>query len=383
MLRHANHGAIALLACFVFACGSVRFSGGSLPGSKKKSSDSGSGQNSTGSGSSDANGGGSGDGSGDVMRDASWSWPCGSQTTDEEIEATDTMEGGAKFLVAREGLAGLNVGFKGTFCESDPAPRDILFLLDGSLSMNWDDPTIAGSCGRLQAINAVTAKMSQEGDVRFGIAIFAPSFVASSRGFFASRDELYSDILSNTGKSNILDVICSGKLGTDYNDGLAAAQSIINSAARQEADVTIVFVSDGKPLFEQNGQMFSQSLKENGVNILTVAVKGNESVLRDQVASRDQKGYPLHRRIGSVNDLGNTILELTSATTRTATLGFRPFGTGPWNVMKVMGDESLEFNATPVAITIADNPKGIEVFYEYRGPADQGKVKAKGQLTWE
>ena len=149
----------------------------------------------------------------------------------------------------------LPVKIHGRVCPWKLVHRNVTFIVDVSGSMADTDPevvvklldgTAAKTCGRMDALEALLAKMPP-GMTKFSVATYDSAIVKFSTHLFDNRTDLYADLLRGEPATvKIKDVICRAGLGTTYKIGLDKAKAMLltgEAAATKE----IIFLSDGEP----------------------------------------------------------------------------------------------------------------------------------------
>jgi hypothetical protein len=149
---------------------------------------------------------------------------------------------------AFKGPRGAKIRIAGGFCPKAVAPLNILFVVDFSGSMIGNaldpanDPIKGGSCGRLDAIRAVIAKVKREvpdeADVKAGLAGFS----------FEAKEKLSLQPLEDLEGSINIDNACGSdgeNAKTNYKAALETSLSILSGVDEQKT--VIYFISDGEP----------------------------------------------------------------------------------------------------------------------------------------
>lgn len=372
-----------LLSGMLISCGPTEFAGRSTSAGSGRINSKADGQNSSDATRPDDGSGG--DGSLVDTKKLEWNLECEGPTASGTVAADGLIDGGGVF--ESSGGAAYGITFKGRHCEGVTPKKDILFLFDGSNSMSANDPLINGSCGRLDTMRAIMQSFSGGTGNRFGLVSFSSgnqSTVTSSGKFFDSDQALISALETSKGGKPIHEVICdSNRLGTNYNTGFATAESLIRLDAAKDAGTIIFFVSDGKPLFGQTGEAAAARLKANGVLIATVMVKGDESVMRDRIASRDGKGAPFHMKVDNISQLTNAISQLASRTIVPDVIRYRAINTDAWTALNLYPSPlSIEWTVPEIIFDKNTYPDGIEVEYLYFLPDTTGKETLSGTLMF-
>lgn len=218
----------------------------------------------------------------------------------------------------------LSLRFAGEVCDVQGLPRDIVFVVDVSGSMggvNGNDPIVNGTCGRRIAIESVVASAGENSGVRYGIVTFSSNVVAKSSAMQPSIAALTNDILSAAGKTQINDVLCAAISGTNYDAGLKGVNQVFSSG-RANAVKELYFVSDGAPDPGNEGKPAAAALRTTGVTVggkttpvmIATTMLGTEddSILKNDIASKDANGAPIHARVDRASDLADTLKTLSN-----------------------------------------------------------------------
>lgn len=314
-----------------------------------------------------------------------WNLACEGNTNVGPEAVDAAIDGGGQFTVQTGGT--YSIKFNGRHCDGVTPKKDILFLFDGSASMSFNDPLTNGTCGRLDTMNAIIQSFGGTTGNRFAMLAFSSgnqSTVISSGKFHDTDQTLVASLEASNGNKPIAEVVCnSNRIGTNYNTGFAAAESLVTLGAAKDAGTIIFFVSDGQPLFGQTGEIAANRLKANGAVIATVMVAGDETVMRDRIASRDSSSNPLHIKVASVSQLTAAITQLAGKTIVPDILRYRPAKTELWNVVNLFPVAgTMDWEQQEIGFAADAYPDGIEVEYLYFMPDTTGRETLKGSLTF-
>ena len=323
-----------------------------------------------------------------------WYWECTSNTSGAPKPANaqnPVIIGQGTHQLPYDNLpAQVPISFNGTLCPATSQPRDIVFVVDVSGSMRENDPLSAGSsCGRLDAVDGMVKKYADAtGDAQFAIVTFDNVVRYQSSQFYTSRDSLYSGMTSPS------DVLCAAQTGTYYDIPLTEAKTLLEGG-RANATKEIYFISDGEPEPGHTGTDIAATLKDPGVTaggktikttIATIMLKGDDTVMASQIASRDQKGNALAASVTDADQLAATLASLASTYIIRAELRYRVAGTDAWQTIDIMKDlkpgSDLTFQIPPVLIDTQKALQGIEVQYQYWTNNGQS-VESDGELSWK
>lgn len=181
---------------------------------------------------------------------------------------------------------------------------------------------------------------------------------------------------------NNSDVICSSQGLTRYEIALTDAESLFQQA-RANASKEIYFISDGKPQPDyEHGKQEAKRLRNNGVTIATIMVRGNDQVMRTGIASK-LNGKPLHAKVNSSADLAAAIKELSRVDLVSGRLFYRAMHSNKWAGSYELSLE--EGYSPPLEINQANAtnfPNGIHVYVEFLDDR-QRKHTSSGGIVWE
>lgn len=268
-----------------------------------------------------------------ITPDVSWVFRCPQNTTPRPIPSpgphTISFEGPGPHTLAQHSFDGINVSIFAEVCEPDSIRRDMVIVLDTSGSMNdvifggGNDPYKHGSCGRLEAFNAILDTINWN-TTRVGALTFSDGVNDSSATLFSTRAGLI-DSLTSGGRTQLPDVICGGFGSTAYEPPLKAAQFMLEGG-QQLSTKEIFFVTDGEPsddadkvLAENRAKALkTQGVKVNNKNYLvTIAtiMLGTDNdanvYLRDHFPSIDVNKNPIHAHVKDAQQLATTLLKMS------------------------------------------------------------------------
>ncbi len=168
-----------------------------------------------------------------------------SRKTDKTLKLACTDgKSDARLVTEVKGAESTTVRLEGEFCglgsDAKAGKLTVLFVLDYSGSMKFNDPSDAGTCGRLKAGQAILQKLEAaaatgDADVQVGIQAFSsrsiPGIAPTSLAAFKAN-------LTN-------DIFCSNDGGeTNYEAAFKAAETLLTPV---DGTKVIYFISDGLP----------------------------------------------------------------------------------------------------------------------------------------
>jgi hypothetical protein len=325
---------------------------------------------------------------GQKVENLTWFWQC--ESTPREAPKTSNssvvIEGGGEHRFKSASFDKTPLIFSGKICPPVTYPRDIIFVIDVSGSMDTNDRRSNNSCGRLKAVEAIINDISSRGgDSRYGIVTFDDAVVAKSSAMFSDRANLFADIAKG---NSIVNTICDASGDTSYGPPLSAAESIFQGS-RSGAMKEIYFISDGEP-HDNAGPSIAQKLhspgvsisgKSTSVSIATVMLgTADDSVLKNQIASVGSDGQPLHVGDVKASNLAAALSKLAANDILDGKMRYRAIGTDPWKEISLMKDlKDYSFSVPSITIDKSVAPNGLEVSFEYRDQhnntsSEQGKI---------
>ena len=330
---------------------------------------------------------------GQKIENLTWFWQCDSApaTLPETAGGNVVVSGPGEHKFKPSSFDKTPLIFSGKICPPVTLPRDIVFVIDVSGSMGGTggaDPALNKSCGRLKAVESIIDDIvSRGGDARFGIVTFSTGVTARSSTMFGDRTNLFTDL---SGSGSISDALCRAVGGTEYGAGLKAAESIL-SAGRSDAIKELYFVSDGEPE-DTTGPALAARFKSPGLSIAGKSIpvtigtamlgSGNDSILKNDIASKDISGAPLH--VGSVQagNLASTLSKLAANEILEGLMKYRVVGVDDWTEINFT-PSIINYNFSVPSITIDRTiaPAGLEVKFEYRDQHNN-KYASEGKILW-
>lgn len=323
---------------------------------------------------------------------------------------------------AVEELSGVPLMVSGSLCAPAVRPRRVVVVLDVSGSMEEMIPRLlkepthrgndplnsTGSCGRLDAVRALmrsfgatqqgVGQSGSEGQAQFALVTFADGVEAASPHFFSTEEDLFADLVAradNGGDAprdinqsetiDIADILCAGGGGTNYEAGLNRAQDLLRSTEGGEGDYSreVYFVSDGQPNAGKEGVGAAQAIRDLGGIVATMMLKGDEQVLKNQIASRDSLGVPYHAFVQNADQLSQALKSLAENTIEDGFVEIRAMGgTYAERFRLNLMDDGVSFRLPVLALDMASAPQGLKVVIEYW---DRGGelVSSSGQILWK
>lgn len=333
--------------------------------------------------------------SGDAYRgqkvdNLTWFWQCDSAPGIAPVTKNSdvVIMGGGDHRFKSASFDKTPLTFSGKVCPPVMYPRDIIFIIDVSGSMDSNDRRSGNSCGRLKAVEAIINDITKRGaDSRFGIVTFSKDVVAKSSAMFSDRTNLFADIAKG---GSIVNTLCAATGDTSYGPPLEAAESILRGS-RSGAMKEIYFVSDGEP-HDTAGPVIAQDLHSPGVSIggkqvpVSIATvmlgSADDSVLRNQIASTGSDGQPLH--VGSVqaSNLASTLSKLAENEITDGKMKYRAIGADPWQEISLMQSlKDYSFSVPSLTIDKSVAPNGLEVTFEYRDQHNN-TYSSQGKILW-
>ncbi|MBM4253133.1 MAG: VWA domain-containing protein [Deltaproteobacteria bacterium] len=278
-----------------------------------------------------------------------WRLPCQHTALD-----SGAIVGGGRHAVTLGQASKLAVTFSGTVCEPAPTPREIVLVVDVTGSMGPGtgdgfnhDPMRNGSCGRMEAVRHVLAKLPADGSARVSLITFNSRVTAKSSEFHTNGATLFADLESST-RRPIANVLCAADGETDYAAALSTAGKMLDKFGRTHVQREIYFVTDGIPTV-RDGVREAWALKADGVMIAPIMLIGDESILRDKIASRDSSGQPFFRKVAEANELPRALADLAVSKLVSVQLKYRAVGKSNWESVNLVSKlQGYSFGLAPL-----------------------------------
>jgi len=316
-----------------------------------------------------------------------WHFRCADSKDPAPVGDVDNpaFDGGGTHNVNRNRFDGVPLTFRGTLCAPASLPRDIVFIVDVSLSMANLDAPVGGSCGRLRAIEQVIAGIPAGSSPMMSLVTFSSNVRSSTRAFYGDRETLFQALGNNPAA-----VVCATNGNTNYAAALDEAIALFG-VSRPGASKEVYFVSDGEPSGVDTGARQAALLKSPGVivggkpapaSIATVMVGGaNDTVLRKEIASIAPNGEPLHARTDA-SGLAKVLSDLAANGIAGGSLQYRAIGARDWIAVDLATHlQGFNFVLPSITIDLDTAPDGFEVLHEYQDRRGR-KYSSGGKLLW-
>lgn len=299
------------------------------------------------------------------------------------------IQGGGDHMLKLNSESTVTLNLNGQFCTPKRLPRDIVFIIDVSGSMDLNDRLTNNSCGRLEALKQTLKNLEdQQGATQFAVVTFSTGIDGASSKFFTTRTALEQDIAKG---GTIEDTICKHDDKTNYDIALTTAKDLL-SKGRAQATKEIYFISDGEPDNDKDGLTIANSLKNQGVTIgstkilvtiATIMLKGKDWILENYIASRDEDDKPMHARVENASDLAAVLAKLAFSEIEKGQLRYRPAGQQEWQTfdLKPPSEADQAFSLAPYDFVVSNAPNGLEVIFEY-WTNHKVSHQVQGKLTW-
>lgn len=321
-----------------------------------------------------------------------WYWQCktdpGTAPVQGPLDAV-VKDGGDHGFSTTNFANDVPVTISGRLCPPSKYPRDIIFVIDVSGSMQSNDKEKTNSCGRLAAVKTIIANAVANGkDARFGIVTFSDNVKAQSSAMFADDANLFADIGGATNPQNIL---CDHGGNTAYGNALSGAEQILKSS-RSGANKEIYFISDGEPT-DNAGPSIASRLRTSGVSIngtltpvqIATVMLGKDDglILKNDIASKDKNNNPFYALATDASLLAETLNKLAANDIDTGSIKYRPVGNPSWTEVSLMElVKDYNFSLPSFNTSSASAPNGLEVSFEYRD-LHNNVYSNKGTIKWQ
>jgi hypothetical protein len=303
------------------------------------------------------------------------------------------VEGPGPIRLVRERMVGTPIDVIGRVCPPQRMMRDILFVLDVSISMSSNDPLRNNSCGRLEAMNAVLDRLPA-GIANFGIVTFDSVIRHQSDRFYDNKDALY-DHITGGNRSNIKDVACAITGGTSYIAAFNGARTVFQRS-RPNATKELFFITDGQPFDDGMGpdwpavRTLASELRTQGVtidgqvlplNIATVMLGSVDDTFLRSLASTGSNGQPVHARVTDSAGLANVFADLADNRLVGSSLSHGAAGDALIQVDIMPHLQNYSFRLPQFLIGIDGSQTGYEMNFEY-WDVRRNRFRIDGRIIW-
>jgi uncharacterized protein YegL len=311
-----------------------------------------------------------------------WDWSCRdiqrvSEGNIEQAPQEVFLKGSGTHHLSVSSNDRINFALDRHHCEPQNSPRDLIFVVDISGSMNQNDRRVNNSCGRFEAIKSILESLQQPDEIRVAVITFSGNVASNSREFMRVSDFQASAFFQSS-------LICAANGGTNYRAALDATLDIL-ADARPESMREVYFISDGEPNRNQEGYDEATLIKDpRGANatLATLMLMGNDAEMK-KIASRDENGRPLHRRTDNASDLGRMLAEVATTSLKKVLLHYRAMGSKDWLTDDVTDLSKTRLVPSLVGLEVGRFRQGIEFMME--SIDSRGSVIARefAQLRWQ
>lgn len=300
-----------------------------------------------------------------------WHFPCKEGETWTWREHDFTGQG--IFSKNMHSTKALELTISGILCDTRYMPRDVVFVIDTSSSMQHNDPVaIDGSCARSRAMDRMVAYLSRFDNAKVGLVTYN-SHVSVMHDRLVPATDFHHDYMSMQGRMQ--EFLCYANFYTNYRRALLQTEKLLNTG-RTNSFREIYFFSDGEPMesifaFENpDGLYVAKRLRKNAT-IATIGL-GKTGILKEDIASR-VNGKPLHRQAERLSELFPLLQELVQTKNIGAELTYRYLGTDERYTIDIRQEtgalENEFFQLEPLLFSVdADDPqknKGIAIEIKY------------------
>ncbi len=330
--------------------------------------------------------GGSGDGAGDGAGDGTtelpdtrslfWHWPCATQPTPAAPKDANAMviSGGKDYMLERESVR-LEIG--GAACDPGTGPRDVLFMVDVSDSMRdflnlGNDPLRKGTCGRNDAVNKVLDTLPDS--ARVALIAFDGGIKTESTAFL--------DVAAFRAAYGTVKILCQSGASTNYQKAFLKASELL-AKGRVVASHEVYFLSDGEPnSSDVDGHVEAAAVRQKAM-IGTLMLAGDETFMKEQLASKDAAGQPLHAKVEDAEDLAAALAALADVEVEKGTVSYGPLGKeGEWKDAKLKDRKDLVFDLDLGTLAPANWTTGFGMKVETVDSRGMTTV-SRGTLVWK
>jgi len=335
--------------------------------------------------------------SGKLLRELTWLWQCQTPgapspstpqpgTSRPKEDDSVVLNGAGNHVLDRDVSQGTDVTLAGDICAPEIQPRDLLFIVDTSVSTNDTDPLVNTSCGRLGAMETIIKSLAAGGDNQMGIVTFSSDINFFTPQFYKKPAELFASLAP---QGNPADILCSSNGTTNYVAPLLKSQELL-SLGRPGATKELFLISDGEPNAGEDGVTEATALRSPGVTIggkaypvtiATIMLNGTDTVLEQFIASKDTNGKPMHVFAAQSNQLAKALADLAENPIVKATMKYKAKSETQYTeVDLVTSADKKSFALPPVKFSFQAMKEGIEVVYQYTNRRGQTS-EYKGSIT--
>lgn len=310
-----------------------------------------------------------------------WFWQCEQDPINTDtlgVEKNSLLVGTGPHTLQSSKQAQVKLNISGQLCPTQNMDRDIVVVVDIS-SSNADDLFSRGNdpkskdCGRKTAVAALIKNLKLNPTARVGIVTFESNVNVNSQ-ILLTASEFESAYVTD-------EILCEAKGGTDYVNALLAAQNVL-ATGRESATKEMYFITDGEPDSESEAKDAADTVKESTTIATIMLGNSNDNFLKNDIASKNEKGEPLHAISTKATDLEATLAKLTQNDLSSGVYRF----TQQDGTMKELdlwkAKNGYRFIIPELKINAADYPQGFQFEYEYLDKKNKN-FKYQGELIWE
>ena len=324
-----------------------------------------------------------------------WSWACKDKPNDYPAAmpgATASMKDAGPHQMETSAIpADAKLRVSSRLCQAQAPKRDLVLTVDVSASMSsgWlvktgNDPILNGSCGRLNALNALVKQAEESKAARFAVITFSSAVVTSSSTFFETAAALQTDLVSRSGGKSLAEIVCGGVASTSYDEGLKASADLFNASARKDAVRELYFISDGVPDAGREGRVVAAEIRKNTTIATVMLGSEDDKILKGDIASKDSNQAPIHARASESKDLSNVVSGLSQNRIVGGWYGIRAAGSDvEFSRVNLSLDQLKSDTILPdIELNPVNYPSGLEMRFEYWDRFNR-KYTNTGALVWQ
>ena len=230
-----------------------------------------------------------------------WLWQC--QTLEAEREENDPntplLEGSGNHPVSLHNELPLELTIEGNLCRPSDKERDIILIVDVSGSMRNNDPTdpVNGGCGRKTAAKNLIDSLKDSNVARMGLITFDNNVIVNSNNFLTPAD-FETAYLTD-------DVFCLNAGGTDFVNAFSGADAVLLNG-RANSSKELFLITDGQPNDMALSKAKADETRANALIATIMLGDQDDSHLKNDIASKDSNGNPIHVIAKDAGDFGDT-----------------------------------------------------------------------------
>jgi uncharacterized protein YegL len=321
-----------------------------------------------------------------VEKGIEWFWQCETAPVSlpSELSSGKTLiEGTGPHKLPKPHGDQLSLHVSGFLCPPITSKRDVVVVVDVSSSTTETDPgakTNRGApvkpreCERKRAVKALLTQLGKQATVNVGFVTF------SSNVKYASTKLIPATNLGEADYDG--DSLCAATGSTNYADALRRASQLLD-LGRQEAIKEIYFVTDGEPDSEEESREAAADVRTKATLATIMFGDGDPDHLKNEVASKDDGGNPIHATVTDVKNLASALENLSKSVPVKGSFKYKPRNAQDWREADLWQFvHNGVFDITALALDPREFGSGISFAYTYEDNRGN-KMTSSGEIIWE